>query len=153
MIINSLMRKKDYGSSRTAERETNNATIFWGPYVPKRLGVTSWSPWTGRVKTKVKWNERKGTSSAEWREGSNTPLWHETLQVWIRRKKNVVMLCKGRIWQQNEQDEVEHGTGEEKGSQQATDNSFCDFRWWRWKWLSTRKSPNMPLYVKASLFN
>lgn len=50
-----------------------------------------------------------------------------------RRKESTVMLCKGRFWQQNEQDEEEHGTGEEKGSQRIAANSFCDFRWWRWK--------------------
>lgn len=55
------------------------------------------------------------------------------------RQKKAVMLSKGRIWQQNEQDEEKHGTGEEKGSQGVA-NSFCDFRWWRWKWLSTSKS-------------
>lgn len=40
-----------------------------------------------------------------------------------RRKKNVVMLCKGRMWQKNEQDEGEHGTGEEEGSQHTAADS------------------------------
>ena len=43
------------------------------------------------------------------------------------------MLYKSTIWQQDEQDEEEPGTGEEKGSQQRAANSFCDFRWWTWK--------------------
>lgn len=51
----------------------------------------------------------------------------------LKEKKNTGVLCKHTIWQQNEQDEEEHGTGEEKGSQQRAANSFCDFRCWRWK--------------------
>lgn len=47
-----------------------------------------------------------------------------------RRMKNIAR-CFARAEFGNKQDEVEHGTGEEKGSQQGAANSFCDFRWWR----------------------
>lgn len=61
-----------------------------------------------------------------------------------RRKKNTVMLCKGRLWQQNEQDE-EHGTGEEKESQRIAANSFCDFRWRRWKLRMAQHQKGTPI--------
>lgn len=82
----------------------------------------------------MKWNKWKGPKLEQEKKASPILCDMKPHKSEVeRRKENMVMFCKGRLWQRNEQDEEEHGTGEEKGSQQTAANSFCDFRWWRWK--------------------
>lgn len=99
----------------------------------KELGMMSWWERTGRVRQK--W-DGMNVRNLNWRKRRrcSKPVWQETLQVWIGEKgEKHGEVLQGRLWQQNEQDGEEHGTGEEKGSQPTAANSFCDFRWRRWQ--------------------